>query len=176
MTSRSDDPGSLRSEVFARVFEENWAAVRHHIECVVDDDSEVTELVSEVFLTAWSKLKPHRPLGRTWLLRVADRALRRRWGRIADRPAVTEAVHAGVSADRDGGDPATHVEILRALSGLNVRERRIIMLTYWDGLTAGEIVESMGVSRSCADRIYRRAHAKLRRGLGLEGASVATDH
>lgn len=176
MNVGSEDPNSLRNEVFSRVFDENWAAVRHHIECVVDDDAEVTELVSEVFLSAWSQLKPSRPLGRAWLLKVADRALRRRWGRVADRPAVTEAVHAGVVEDGDGHRPASHAEILRALSGLNVRERRIIMLTYWDGLTVGEIVESMGVSRAGADRIFRRAQMKLRRVLGPEGASLDTDN
>lgn len=174
MNAGSEDPNSLRNEVFSRVFDENWAAVRHHIECVIDDDAEVTALVSEVFLTAWSQLKPRRPLGRAWLLKVADRALRRRWGRVADRPAVTEAVHAGVADDGDG--PASHAEILRALSGLSVRERRIIMLTYWDGLAAGEIAESVGVSRAGADRILGRAQAKLRRGLGLEGTTVDTVH
>lgn len=174
MKAGSEDPNSLRNEVFSRVFDENWAAVRHHIECVVDDDAEVTELVSEVFLAAWAQLRPSRPLGRAWLLKVADRALRRRWARIADRPAVTEAVHAGVVDDGDG--PVSHGEILRALSGLSTRERRIIMLTYWDGLTVGEIVESMGVSRAGAERIVRRAQEKLRRGLGLEGTSVDTDH
>src|SRR6218665_31497 len=174
MSAGSEDPNSLRNEVFSRVFDENWAAVRHHIECVVDDDAEGTELVSEVFLSAWSKLRANRPLGRAWLLKVADRALHRRWRRVADRPAVTEAVHAGVAEKDDAREPASHAEILRALSGLSVRERRIIMLTYWDGLTAGEIAESMRVTRAGAYRIHRRAQLKL--GLGLEGASVVTDH
>ena len=177
MKARSEDPNSLRNEVFSRLFDENWAAVRHHIECVVDDDAEVTELVSEVFFSAWSRLKPSRPFDRAWLLRFADRSLRRRWSRVADRSAVTEAVHAGVSEDAaEPGPQASHAEVLRALSSLSVRERRIIMLTYWDGLAVGEIAGSMGVSRSCAERIHRRAHVKLRRGLGLEGASDAEDH
>ena len=96
MKASSEDPNSLRNEVFSRVFDENWAAVRHHVECVVDDDAEVTEIVSEVFFSAWSRLKPHRPLDRAWLLKFADRSLRRRWNRVADRRAVTAAVHAGL--------------------------------------------------------------------------------
>jgi RNA polymerase sigma factor (sigma-70 family) len=169
MSAGSEDPNSLRNEVFSRVFDENWAAVRHHIECVIDDDAEVTELVSVVFFNAWTRLKPNRPLGRGWLLREADRSLRHRLGRTADRPAVTEAVHAGVAGESGPECPASHAEILRALSGLSVRERRIIMFTYWDGLAVGDIAESMGVSRACAERTKRRAHRKLRRGLGLEG-------
>ena len=177
MKASSEDPNSLRNEVFSRVFDENWAAVRHHVECVVDDDAEVTEIVSEVFFSAWSRLKPHRPYDRAWLLKFADRSLRRRWNRVADRRAVTAAAHAGLSnEDAESGASADHAEVLRALSGLNVRERRIIMLTYWDGLAVGDIAGSMGVSRACADRIHRRAHEKLRRGLGLEGATDAEDH
>lgn len=175
MSSGSEDPNSLRNEVFSRLFDENWAAVRHHIECVVDDDAEVTELVSEVFVTAWAQLRPGHPLGRPWLLRIADRRLRRQWRGIADRPAVTEAVHLAVMAGEPDGS-LCHRDFLRALSGLRVRERRIIMLTYWDGLTVGEIVESMRISRSRADRIFRRAQEKLRAALELEGASGDADH
>lgn len=177
MSGRSEDPDSLRNEVFSRVFDENWAAVRHHIECVVDDDAEVTELVSEVFLGAWARLKPTRPFDRVQLLKFADRSLRRRWNSLADRPAVTDAVRAAVTGagvgeeDAEGDASSTHAEVLRALSGLSARERRIIMLTYWDGLAVGDIAGSMGVSRACAERIHRRAVVKLRRGLGLEGAN-----
>lgn len=177
MTRGSDDPNSLRNEAFARVFDVNWAAVRHHIECIVDDDAEVTEIVSEVFLAAWHRLTPARPMGRGWLLHEADRRLRHRLGRTADRPAVTEAVHAGLAGVAAAGCPVTHQQILRALAGLTVRERRIIMLTHWDGLTAGETAESMGMSRSGVEKTLRRAQLKLRRGLGLEGAmDVADDH
>jgi RNA polymerase sigma factor (sigma-70 family) len=175
MSPRGDDPDSLRNEVFSRVFDANWAAVRHHIECVVEDDAEVNELVSEVFLTAWSKLRVHRPMGRTWLLRVADRRLAARRGGPANRMAVTAAVHAGLTGDDHAECPATHAQILSALSGLRVRERRIIMLTYWDGLTVGETAESIGTSRSSVERTLRRAQRTLRRDLGLEGTGSDAD-
>lgn len=176
MSGRSEDPNSLRNEVFSQVFDTHWAAVRHHVECVVDDDAEVTELVSEVFLIAWTRLRPRRPMGRSWLLRVADRRLRRS-RRTADRPAVTEAVHAGLVGDAHADCPMSHEQILGALTGLTGRERRIIMLTYWDGLAVGETAESMGISRTGADKILHRAQRKLRRSLGLEGAmDVADDH
>ncbi|MBO9627434.1 MAG: sigma-70 family RNA polymerase sigma factor [Microbacterium sp.] len=176
MRGRSEDPNSLRNEVFSHVFDVHWASVRHHVECVVDDDAEVTELVSEVFLVAWTKLRTRHPMGRSWLLNVADRRLRRRLGRTADRPAVTEAVHAGLVGGVEPGRAVSHGQILGALTGLNVRERRIIMLTHWDGLAVGEAAESMGISRSSAEKHLRRAQWKLRRSLGLEGAMDVADH
>ena len=115
-------------------------------------------------------------MGRAELLRIADRALRHRLGRTADRTAVTEAVHAGLAGDLTPCPASDHRQVLKALAGLNVRQRRIIMLTYWDGLTVGEAAESMGVSRSRAEKTLRGAQNRLRRGLGLEGAGgVAHD-
>ncbi|ALX67083.1 sigma-70 family RNA polymerase sigma factor [Microbacterium sp. XT11] len=175
MNTRSDDPNSLRNEVFARVFDANWAAVRHHIECVVDDDAEVNELVSEVFLTAWTKLRASRPMGRPWLLRVADRRLKARGSRPSNRTTVTAAVHAGLAGDDHPDRAATHAQIVNALSGLSARQRRIIMLTYWDGLTVGETAESIGSSRSRVERALRRAQSRLRRELGLEGSGNDAD-
>ena len=46
MIGRGEDPSSLRDQIFTRVFDEHWATVRHHIEGVVPDDDEVSEIVS----------------------------------------------------------------------------------------------------------------------------------
>lgn len=48
------------------------------MECVLDDDDEVSDLVSEVFSLAWVKLDVLRPLGLIWLLRTADNKLKDR--------------------------------------------------------------------------------------------------
>lgn len=89
---------------------------------------------------------------------------------MADRSAVTEAVHAGVSEDAaEPGPQASHAEVLRALSSLSVRERRIIMLTYWDGLAVGEIADLIRRSRARVRNTLHRAQRRLRAELGLEG-------
>lgn len=172
MNARGLDPNALRNEVFTRVFDENWASVRHHIECVVDDDGEVTEIVSEVFLLAWSRLKPARPMERVWLLRAAERRLRARSGRRLTLHTALDAVHAGVTGDSDPPGRVGRAEVVRALGVLSARERRIIMLTYWDGLAVGEIAELLRASESRVRKTLVRAQNRLRTELGLEGVAT----
>lgn len=171
MSSGSEDPNSLRNEVFSRVFDANWASVRHHIECVVDDDAEVTELVSEVFLTAWLRLNPKKPMGRVWLLRAADRTLRARVSRATTRQGALDAVHLGMSSgDAQQPDESIRARVITALGILTPAERRIIMLTHWDGLAVGESAELIRRSRSRVRKTLLRAERRLRAELGLEGA------
>jgi RNA polymerase sigma factor (sigma-70 family) len=175
MSSRSEDPNPLRNEVFTRVFDEHWAAVRHHIEGVVGAEEEVTEIVSEVFLFAWSRLRPARPPSRVWLFRAADRRLRARPGRASTPHGALDAVHVGVAGDGEAPAPVSRVEVLRALAVLTRPQRRIIMLTYWDGLTVGEIAELLRASESRVRKTLGRAQDRLRTELGLEGLISGDD-
>lgn len=175
MSGRTPDPSARRHEVFTRVFDEHWAAVRHHIECVVDDDAEVTEIVSEVFLDAWTRLRPARPMGRVWLLRTAERRLRARSGRRLMLHIALDAVHAGVTGESEPPGRVGRAEVVRALGVLTARQRRIIMLTYWDGLAVGEIAELMRASESRVRKTLVRAQGRLRTELGLEGVVPGDD-
>lgn len=175
MSGRSEDPNPLRNEVFSRVFDEHWAAVRHHIEGVVGVEEEVTEIVSEVFFLAWSRLRPTRPPDRVWLLRVADRRLRARHGRTSMPRGALDAVHVGVSGDESTPGRVARVEVVRALAVLTPPQRRIIMLTYWDGLAVGEIAELLRASESRVRKTLSRAQDRLRAELGLEGLITGDD-
>ena len=64
MSARGENRETQRDEAFTRLFDANWAAVRHHVEGVVEDPAEVTEIVSEIFLLAWSRLVPTKPMDR----------------------------------------------------------------------------------------------------------------
>lgn len=175
MNSRSEDPNPLRNEVFSRVFDEHWAAVRHHIEGVVGVEEEVTELVSEVFFFAWSRLRPARPPSRVWLLRAADRRLRARPGPTSMPHGAVDAVHIGVSGEESTPGHTGRIEVLRALAVLTPSQRRIIMLTYWDGLAVGEIAELLRASESRVRKTLIRAQDRLRAELGLEGLMTGDD-
>ncbi|MEV8265691.1 sigma-70 family RNA polymerase sigma factor [Microbacterium sp. NPDC077057] len=173
MIGRGGDPSSLRDQIFTRVFDEHWATVRHHIEGVVPDDDEVSEIVSEVFLAAWSRLRPTRPPGRVWLLRETDRRLRARSRRSSTAHGAIDAVHSGLSGDPETLGGFGRSEVLRALGVLTPLQRRIIMLTYWDGLAVGEIAELLRTSESRVRKTLARAEDRLRETLGLEGTGNA---
>lgn len=169
MNTPGGDPTSARDRVFSQVFDEHWAAVRHHIEGAVDDDAVTTEILSEVFLAAWSRLVPRRPMGRVWLFRRADREIRARVPHATTRTGTLVAVQEGIvgaSGEKD------HAAVLRALSVLHPRERRIIVLTYWDGLPVGDIAELSRTSVNRVRKTLHRAQDHLRRALRSEGVIV----
>lgn len=172
MSARGHDREAQRNDAFTRVFDENWAAVRRHVEGVVEDDAEVSEIVSQVFLHAWSRLVPATPMNRIWLLRAADRVLRSRAGRPAMHLAALDAVHAGMAGEDGPPDLSVRVRVLGAMGVLTRRERRIIMLTYWDGLAVGEIAELLRSPRIRVRRTLQRARSRLHEELGLEGRSA----
>lgn len=169
MSARGEDREAQRSEAFTRLFDANWAAVRHHVEGVVEDPAEVSEIVSEVFLLAWSRLIPAKPMDRLWLLRASDRVLGGHSARPTLRRTAIDAVHGGVSGDEDPPDLTMRARVLAALAVLSARERRIIVLTYWDGLAVGEIAEMLRSPRVRVRKKLLRAQVKLRAELGLDG-------
>jgi len=169
MSARRRDRETQRDEAFTALFDANWAAVRHHVEGVVEDDAEVTEIVAEIFLRAWSRLVPSRPMTRVWLLRTADRILASRSGRMTMRWRALDALHEGVAGEHSTSDLTMRARVVRALGALNRVERRIIMLTYWDGLAVGEIAEVLRSPRVRVRKVLSGARRKLRRELGLQG-------
>ncbi|MEV4775010.1 sigma-70 family RNA polymerase sigma factor [Microbacterium sp. LWH12-1.2] len=169
MSGGGHDRETRRSEIFNRIFDEHWAPVRHHIEWIVDDDAEVSEVLSEVFLLAWSRLDPDRPMGLIWLLRAADRRLRGRARRPRPRTKLLEVVHEELGGEPHRIGPVGRAAVLDAFTALSARERRIIMLTYWDGLSVGDIAEMLRHPHAGVSRTLRRAQERLRIRLNAEG-------
>lgn len=167
-TSRHEE----RADVFTRIFEEYWARVRHHIECVLDDDDEVSDLVSEVFSLAWLKLDMRQPLGLIWLLRVADNKLKDRERKLRSETRVVEALRRRSSAE--ASDVLDAIAVRHAIDiMLTPREKHVIALFYWDRLAAGEIAEVLQCSQSVVFTTLSRARAKLMRQLDVPEPPIA---
>ncbi|GAA1230229.1 hypothetical protein GCM10009588_03690 [Microbacterium phyllosphaerae] len=166
--------GSPRNKevAFRILFDEYWARIRRHIACFVDNAEEIDELTAEVFVVAWKKLDPAKPMGLTWFLRVADNKLRDAGRRRLSRARVLEALTRGLTHSSNGLHPLEVLALRQALKNLNARERQVIVLTYWDGLTAGEISEVLRCSQGSVWTTLTRARTKLREQLELKGAEA----
>lgn len=159
-----------RAAVFNRVFAANWARVQHHVECVLEDvdEEEVADLVSEVFALAWLKLDERKPMGLLWLLHVADNKLKDRGRRTRAKDRALEALRRGPVGERPS-DILDALAVRHAIAVvLTPREKRMIVLFYWDRLSAGEIAELLRCSQSVVFTTLSRARARLSRELGLE--------
>ncbi|MCK2035081.1 sigma-70 family RNA polymerase sigma factor [Microbacterium sp. SSW1-49] len=166
-TTRAASPLGTESRevVFRRLFDDYWPRVHRHLSCYIDDGDEVDEITAEIFTVAWRKLDADRPMPLTWFLRAANNKLRDRSRRVRSRDLALEALVRGLETPSEKLDPLEVLALRTALIALSARERQIVVLTYWDDLSAGEVAEVLRTSQSAVWTTLTRARAKLREQL-----------
>ena len=135
------------------------------------DAEEAADLLSETCMTAWRKLDaiPAGESGTLWLYGVARNLLlqnvRRR--RVADalvqRPADAMRTAQGTLP---GPDPRSH-PLRLALCELSSRDREILTLNAWEGLTPRQIAVVMGTSAIVVRIRLHRARTRRKGQLDL---------
>lgn len=132
------------------------------------DPATAEEVVSETFVIAWRKLAevPEEPL--PWLLAIARRVLanhrrgERRRGALAERFRGTVAAAAAVE------DPVVGV----ALSALPERDREVLLLHAWEGLSNSEAAAVLGCSANAFGVRLHRARERFARALADQEVTV----
>lgn len=128
------------------------------------------EVVEETFTVCWRRLDevPECPL--PWLLAVARRVLANQWRAKARRFALLEKLVASDPPGAVGGvDPAADYSALKkALASLPEREREVIRLVVWQGLTHEATAAVLGCSRNAVTKRYLRACRKLKAQLSSD--------
>jgi RNA polymerase sigma factor (sigma-70 family) len=61
--------------------------------------------------------------------------------------------------------PDVDVDVLVAVDRLSVRQRAVVMLTYWEDLSPGEVAARLGISEGSVKRHLNRARSRLREQL-----------
>lgn len=136
---------------------------------LLGDRAEAEEVSQETFLRLWSKAGSFVPRAKpsTWLYRIAhnlavDR-LRRR------REARSETTVDEVPAS---GRPSQHLEqkrvaeaVQEALAALPERQRAVIGLVHYQGMTTAEAAEVLGIGERALESLLARARRKLRESL-----------
>ncbi|MHA3946689.1 RNA polymerase sigma factor [Cellulomonas bogoriensis] len=145
---------------FEGLFREHAGAVhRYFARRVAPDD--VQDLTADVLVTAWRR-RADVPDGAElpWLYRTAGYVLANH--RRKARPVPVE----DVPEDADDVDPADLVvadqQVRAVLAVLSPRDRRILLLHAWEGLTGADLAVVLGVGRGGADAALSRARARLR--------------
>lgn len=146
---------------------------------ILQDDDEAEEVVGDVFVQVWRHINQH-DAGRgplvPWILSIArNRSLdvlrrRRRWWRKSARLEQAHAVDLGDIAP-PGPHEATvpgwpvHREVHAALAALPEEQRRVVILSYFEGLSHGEIARRLRQPLGTVKTRLRMAHQKLTEGL-----------
>jgi RNA polymerase sigma-70 factor (ECF subfamily) len=146
---------------FEQIYEEHREAVRAFVrrrapESIVDD------VVSETFLVCWRKLDriPDEPL--PWLYAVARKTLANQRRRLAREQRVDAADRASVVAEVE---PVGDSVLAAAFATLSERDREVLRLIAWEGLSLNEAAVVLGCSALACRVRYHRAKTRLARRL-----------
>ena len=90
-----------------------------------------------------------------------------------DEPLGEERTSLDLLGSEDEGFEQTdrRLFVLEGLDCLAEREREIVKLRFWDGLTQREIADRVGVSQMHVSRLLRRSLVEMRAALDEEGRS-----
>jgi RNA polymerase sigma-70 factor, ECF subfamily len=148
---------------------------------ILRDDGEAEETVQQVFLDVFrsiSQFDTCRGSFKSWLLQFAyHRTINRREHlkakRFYDWKKLDDMLPSELSDGAARPFQLSTLEIIRLieelLSSVDTRQRRVLELTFFDGLTAEEIAKSSGETASAVRHTLYRSLKKLRSAL-LEGA------
>jgi RNA polymerase sigma-70 factor (ECF subfamily) len=129
------------------------------------DRSRAEDAVQETFASIWRSAKSYRAErgpGAPWLFAVARNAIvdrtRGRYEPPAEAPDLPSD-EAGPAERAESGWVAWRVH--RALEELPEREREVIALAYWSGLSQSEVAEFLGIPLGTVKTRTRAALARL---------------
>jgi len=145
---------------FEELFAQHAAAVhRYLLRRGAGDDAE--DLAADVLTVAWRR-RTEVPEGHelAWLYRTAGFVLANHRRRTRPLPV------AEVPDEPDPDDPAVRAvqdeRVRDALGRLSARDRQVLLLAAWDGVTGDDLALVLGVSRGGADAALSRARSRLR--------------
>ena len=165
------------NDALAILFERYGRLVFHIARNIVRDEGEAEETVQQVFFDlfrAIRQFRPERGSFKTWLLQFAyHRSINRRQHLLANRFYDSEELHEAMLAQIvdanqyafQFGALETRRLISQVLRTLKPRQRRVIELTYFEGLTAKEIASRLGIRASHVRYELYRALSVLRQAL-----------
>lgn len=159
------------------LFERHSGLVFRIARRILRDDGEAEETVQQVFLDVFRSIlqfDERRGTFKSWMLQFAyHRTINRRehlqakrfydWKQLDDM--LPDELSEGASRPFQLSPPEIVRLIEELLSSVDARQRRVIELTFYDGLTAEEIAKGTGESASAVRHTLYRSLKKLRSAL-----------
>lgn len=169
--SRDGTHGADRDERWlADIFDAHARDVRRYLrrrlQAAADAESDADDLTAEVFAITWRRRDDVAEPTLAWLYGVARRVLAAHRRRVVALAPPIDAEESDLAPTDDVADLVTEDLALRqAWSTLSDRDREILLLAAWEGLSESQIAVMLDVSVGGASSALSRARARLREAL-----------
>jgi RNA polymerase sigma-70 factor (ECF subfamily) len=164
---------SGRQDALTVVFDRYHRLVYSVAVRIVRDSGEAEEVVQTVFLDVFraaANFDPLKGMLKVWILQYAyHRALHRKRHLVANHFYRWEEIEAAIEIGSHRAPSATYPETARLaeemLGQLRPRQRKVMELTYFEGLTAEEIAGKLNQTTHAVRHDLHRGLAALRKSL-----------
>jgi RNA polymerase sigma-70 factor, ECF subfamily len=155
-----------RSERFEAIYRRHVDAVYAYARRRAPADV-AEEVVAETFLVCWRRLDRVPDYALPWLYGVARKALANQRRALRRR----QAAERSLSPD-EAAATAPDLRLRDALSRLAARDREVLALVAWEGLTLAEAAVALGCSHVACRVRFHRARRRLARLLEADGGPL----
>jgi RNA polymerase sigma-70 factor (ECF subfamily) len=156
------------AERFERIWQAHYAAVHAHAARRVGERAE--EICAEVFLTAWRRLDELPGDELPWLLAASRNVIGTTWRGDARRARLQDRLGAEPAGAGEALADGPDAELEAALAELDDRDRELLLLVYWEGLTPARAARALGLQPAAARTRLWRLRRKLRHQLAGQEA------
>ncbi len=161
-----------QSGSFDAVFAANYALVVRYAERRLPTSSLAEDVAAETFAAAWKRWLSGESVELPWLYRVAANKVADHYRSTTRRKSIEDALFRTADEAQSGRDWLDSLALQRALLKLASRDREVVMLTYWEGLSASDIAVVTDSTVTAVWATLSRARKKLR--LSLDDATDAS--
>ena len=176
------EPSGLGAEPgFRTLYERHYRSVLAYVLRRCRDDSDAHDALSETFLVAWRRFDrlpegDHASL--LWLYGVARRVLANQRRGTRRRQELSSRLQALprpiVEFEADTAARAEAEAVLAAMASLRTRDREILLLSAWEGLSHAEIATVLGCSENASAIRLHRARQRLSQASEKDNAGLQT--
>lgn len=157
----------MDKEEFAAVYATTYRGLLGYALRRCDTPEDAADVVAETFTIAWRRAAdvPSGDAARLWLYGVARRVLANHRRGVQRHAHKTAALRAGLTAPvHDDDSPVAEV-----FATLPERDRELLTLVAWEGLSVPEIAAVLGCSRNAVSIRLHRARKRFARALRAAG-------
>lgn len=153
---------------FRALYESNCARILAYVRRAGIAQPDAEDITADVFLVAWRRLDvvPMTPEDRLWLYGVARNHIAKHRGRRLSRLRMIQRLRVDQEVSQSV-TPISTDPLYDAISRLPSRERDVVQLHVWEGLSHEEVATVLGCSANASRLRFHRAKARLGRALSL---------